>query len=70
MDGTNHSLPCCYQHNGMDSNEYNINSKQSFSVQTVCTLDPKSVAQLLRCVKNYSEIIKAGPTVNKLPLKF
>jgi hypothetical protein len=25
MDGTNHSLPYCYQHNGMDSNEYNIN---------------------------------------------
>jgi hypothetical protein len=24
LDGTNHSLPYCYQHNGMDSNEYNI----------------------------------------------
>jgi hypothetical protein len=24
LDGTNHSLPCCYQHNGMDSNEYDI----------------------------------------------
>jgi hypothetical protein len=23
LDGTNHSLPYCYQHNGMDSNEYN-----------------------------------------------
>jgi hypothetical protein len=24
---TNHSLPYCYQHNGMDSNEYNIRGK-------------------------------------------
>jgi hypothetical protein len=25
LDGTNYTLSYCYQHNGMDSNEYNIN---------------------------------------------
>jgi hypothetical protein len=27
LDGTNHSLPYFYQHNGMDSNDYNIRLK-------------------------------------------
>jgi hypothetical protein len=30
LDGTNHYLPYCYQHNGMDSNEYNIKLPYTF----------------------------------------